>query len=162
MGMRSVIVRVDQKIYDAVYFAVPKESEDPADGTVSGWLRLIVETLAAQPETNLRQRALLRLEGEYPMDYMQPILRYKLAFRVEAEHWAALTALAGIPGKMRVELYQPPQLRPGMSREDYFRRMVYIGSVSKLLGTNATKRMRTSEAPREFEYTRECPSIFYP
>ena len=128
MGRRSVIVRVDQKIYDAVYFAVPKESEDPADGTVSGWLRLIVETLAAQPETNLRRCALMGLERHHPM-YDMPSGPRKLAFRVEAEHWAALTALARVPGEMRGKLYQPPQPRPGMSRVDYFRRMVYIGSL---------------------------------
>ena len=140
MGMRSVIVRVDQKTYDAVCFAVPEHSEDSEDCTVSGWLRLIVETLAVQPETNLRRCALLGLEGEYPMDSRRPRLSCTLAFRVKAEHWAALTLLARAPGTMRGQLYQPPQPRPGMSREDYFRRMVYIGSVSRILWYHRNKK----------------------
>ena len=150
MGRRSVIVRVDQKIYDAVYFAVPKESEDPADGTVSGWLRLLVETLVAQPETNVRRRALLGLERDHPMYDMPSRSRCTLAFRVEAEHWAALTALARVPGTMRGKPYQPPQPRPGMSRVDYFRRMVYIGSLF---------RSRWYGPYRKDEDERSAPSI---
>ena len=64
MGRRTVIVRVDRPTYDAVHRAVPKDSLAD-DCTVSGWLRLIVETLVAGPETNLRRRALMRLEGSY-------------------------------------------------------------------------------------------------
>ena len=134
MGMRSVIVRVDHQTYDVVDWGVPKDREDPKDGTVSGWLRLMVETLVTRPETNLRRRALLRLEVTYPAHLLPPAhttLGYTLAFRVEAEHWAARTALAREPREIPGQAYEPPRMRPGMSREEYFRRIVYIGSVQK-------------------------------
>ena len=130
MGRRTVIVRVNHQTYDAVCSAVPKDSMDD-DYTVSGWIRLIVETLVARPETNLRRRALMGAEERYGLVLPgSKTLRYKLSFRVEAEHWAALTPLAQAPGKAWGGLYNPP--RPGMSRLDYFRRMVYIGSASRL------------------------------
>ena len=131
MGRRTVIVRVNHQTYDAVCSAVPKDSMDD-DYTVSGWIRLIVETLVARPETNLRRRALMGLEGRYGLVLPgSKTLRCKLAFRVEAEHWAALTTLARAPGKAWGGTYNPPRERPGMSRLDYFRRMVHIGSGAK-------------------------------
>lgn len=120
MGMLSVGMRVNHETYDAVSWGTPK------DRTRSAWIREMVETVVARPETDPRRRALMRLvdlgyrEGRAPTS-----LRSKLTFRVEAEHWDALATLARTPATV-VRPYSPP--RPGMSRSKYFRLLVYVGS----------------------------------
>ena len=123
MGMRSVVVRVDPEGYDAVCQGKPQEL------TTSEWLREIVETLVARPETNYRRRMLRRVELDhlYQKPYRPTQLTHKLTFRVEAEHWAALETLAresrAIPTSLGFTL-----ARPSMSRTEYFRQVVYRGS----------------------------------
>ena len=112
MGMRAVVVRVNDMTHYTVHHAVPQSM------TTSEWIRLQVKCLLAQPESEsswtLKRLIADKYRGGINLGGKKP---FKLMFRVEAEHWAALTAVAAAAD---------------FKRTDYLRRMLYMGARYKV------------------------------
>lgn len=115
MGMISVMVRTHPATYRMMSECMP------AGFTPSSWVREMVETLVAQPESSPRRRALRRLI-EDPSCGRRLLLEVrsgpcKVRFRVQANHWDDLDFLAW---------------SVGLRRALYLRRAMYLGGLCSI------------------------------